>query len=814
LFYSLKIIGCLLVIITLNILLPAPLAGPENNLWWKPIYDNGIELIQKNDLTEAELKFRKIIALNKKIPEAYYGLGVIYNIKNPGSRKSANFFRRAIQLNKNFARAYYQMGMVHKNRQNQIIDARNYFEKAVSKDPTLFEAWLEIGEANKSLDMPELTFKAYSRAVIHNPENLHLFNQFMETAMWLGEENTTVETIQFLMNKYPQNPLYSYNLAHFYYKLGYFQWSIQLLDSLKNEHPGYFPYKINFLLSKNYFNIQNSKHGLTHYWQAVESIQDSAAREEFLQDISYIITESEYRILQSLPMDSLNVFYKRFWRSRDPNLATLDNERIPEHYQRLTYARKYFRRYNVGNNYRESFFSTLHPYAQYNVQGDDLLKRAKFPEFMLKNREIDDLGLIYIRHGNPDEQVTSVSGMPNYIQEDYVRLKQYMKESKEEYLYGSKEYYFSVLQKRREPASMYFSDFTQRVPRPDMGENLLMQEYFDNLPMNISWKYYKKSNHEEMIFHFKKYGENLGWIIETIPYAIAERENLDNRYSQLGMASFEEYPNIITITELCKTLNKENIKYVLTGLQTETSNFKLYNTDLKVPYQFLAFKGENHNTDLELYYLIEGRNTILNVSEKPNSLQLSLFVGLYDEKWDPAIRIKKSDKLPVNFSQTEWKGHSIARMERLSTRPGQFTYELQFNDTVGHKLGIYKNTLKVPDYYLDTLLLSDVILSEPITTATVESNFRKRNIVYAPHMFNAFENRDTIGLYFEIYNLILDSFAKTNFEVSCSLQSADYGIESPKQILFGFFKSILGFDMALPVLHSITAVTPGTIRFI
>jgi len=67
LFYSLKIIGCLLVIITLNILLPAPPAEPENNLWWKPIYDKGIELIQKNDLTEAEFKSTKIIALNKKI---------------------------------------------------------------------------------------------------------------------------------------------------------------------------------------------------------------------------------------------------------------------------------------------------------------------------------------------------------------------------------------------------------------------------------------------------------------------------------------------------------------------------------------------------------------------------------------------------------------------------------------------------------------------------------------------------------------------------------------------------------------------------
>jgi len=59
-------------------------------------------------------------------------------------------------------------------------------------------------------------------------------------------------------------------------------------------------------------------------------------------------------------------------------------------------------------------------------------------------------------------------------------------------------------------------------------------------------------------------------------------------------------------------------------------------------------------------------------------------------------------------------------------------------------------------------------------------------------MFQAFDSTETIGIYFEIYNLKTDSFGKTNYEITCTLQQAEGKDQSLQTRLTGFFKRILG----------------------
>jgi len=104
-----------------------------------------------------------------------------------------------------------------------------------------------------------------------------------------------------------------------------------------------------------------------------------------------------------------------------------------------------------------------------------------------------------------------------------------------------------------------------------MGETLYSPGFVNNLPDNISVKYDRRSNRPEMIFHFKKFGNKAGWIIEAIPYAVADREVLDVQYTRLGIESFRSYPNSAIIAELCTRLVQENLEHVKAGMQTETS---------------------------------------------------------------------------------------------------------------------------------------------------------------------------------------------------------------------------------------------------
>ena len=52
----------------------------------------------------------------------------------------------------------------------------------------------------------------------------------------------------------------------------------------------------------------------------------------------FIMTFAEWREQSLLSISQMNDFIERFWRRRDPDLATEANERIPEPYRRLAYA--------------------------------------------------------------------------------------------------------------------------------------------------------------------------------------------------------------------------------------------------------------------------------------------------------------------------------------------------------------------------------------------------------------------------------------------------------------------------------------------
>jgi hypothetical protein len=206
--------------------------------------------------------------------------------------------------------------------------------------------------------------------------------------------------------------------------------------------------------------MDNSDAGLKCYWKGVQSINDSADAIPYFEDVRYIMNSSEYNLLQLLPLDSLSKFYQRFWIARDPNLSTFRIERIPEHYKRLLFARKYFHRYISDPKILEFMHESDHPYAGYNVHGNKLLQESNLSNAVPLNfRYLDDLGIIYVRHGDPDEHVTSLNGIPDYIDDEMQ----------------------SQLSSRSQQFTSFRGDVssTMWVPRPVNGESLNSPGYLN-----------------------------------------------------------------------------------------------------------------------------------------------------------------------------------------------------------------------------------------------------------------------------------------------------------------------------------------------
>lgn len=760
--------------------------------FWKPLFEQGFIYMQQGKIDQAEAQFKKIIAQDEKIPEGYYGLGLIYNRKEPGSKTAEKNFKKAIKLRKDFALAYYQLAEVYRNR-NKLKDARENLQKALEINPSLANAWLELVDIQEQLiHDDESIVNVLQEAFKNVPNNPTLSAKYVNACAWYDREKQGIKVLRNLDKKQLNIPENLFQLAQLEYLQDNYPESVKILDSLQIKFPRFSKCRVNLLMAKNEIGLNNVDQFQKFYETALSNIKTKRDASAIFNDLSYIMNNSEYDELQKTPLAKLPEFYGRFWLARDPNHATRINERMSEHYKRLAYARKNYRRYTKNPEKYENVYAMEHPYALYNAQGTRLIKEAYFPKALPPDRAIDDLGVIYIRHGDPDIKVTSPSGIPTYVNQDIVNEKIQARDmvvasSIFEDLGGDTT--VSSFPGSYDISSRPVSGL--RVPRAYMGETLYSPGYFNNLPMNISWKYYRRHNRPEMIFHFKKYLGVMGWMIEAIPYTVADREILGAVYQQLGQESFSDQPNENMVTKFSNEIKETSEKDLETGLTKETSNYTFPGKPLQVPLELLSFKFRQNNDLIELYYGLDGSEVALTEADSGNYIDLTKFVGIYDEKWNVVRNLKRDDKIKVNQTLKHWPKFAGVDVARFAIKPGKYHYEIQIKDNTSGKLGVFRGDIAIDDYWQNDLNLSDIILSGKIKPVTNQLKFRKEDISYSPHMFTPFHKGEMVGIYFEVYNLLLNNDLETNFRITSTLKPADKN-NSPATIVSGFFKSILG----------------------
>lgn len=139
-----------------------------------------------------------------------------------------------------------------------------------------------------------------------------------------------------------------------------------------------------------------------------------------------IASPDEVTAQDATPPGERRRFFERFWAKRDPNLVTARNERISEHFRRFTYARRYFRLLHPMNlfhrspRYRALVMSFQRDYLhQFALADSGSYPGAEGDRLLAASRQLPDVpagaasssalagldarGLIYIRHGPPDQ---------------------------------------------------------------------------------------------------------------------------------------------------------------------------------------------------------------------------------------------------------------------------------------------------------------------------------------------------------------------------------------------------------------------------
>ncbi|MBN1155556.1 GWxTD domain-containing protein [candidate division KSB1 bacterium] len=129
-----------------------------------------------------------------------------------------------------------------------------------------------------------------------------------------------------------------------------------------------------------------------YYWKSIAEIRNYVDATLVFEDLKYIASDDELRkFLSQQTVSGLQSFVSDFWSRRNPIPAARVNPRIVEHFNRIVYAEKYYEYYG----FRTAFTNP------------DRLGYFKFNKIYALNREFNDKGVIYIRHGKPDDRVVS-----------------------------------------------------------------------------------------------------------------------------------------------------------------------------------------------------------------------------------------------------------------------------------------------------------------------------------------------------------------------------------------------------------------------
>jgi GWxTD domain-containing protein len=119
------------------------------------------------------------------------------------------------------------------------------------------------------------------------------------------------------------------------------------------------------------------------YFQGATAPLSPDARLEYRADLVWILTPDERAAFDAAPDTALRGWLQRFWAARDAQDVRAAGERLAEHYRRYFYAWRHFRLMSRHRRYTNEPFRS----------DQDL---------------VDDRGVVYIRHGAPDERARFV----------------------------------------------------------------------------------------------------------------------------------------------------------------------------------------------------------------------------------------------------------------------------------------------------------------------------------------------------------------------------------------------------------------------
>jgi len=314
-------------------------------------------------------KYTRLLYENARDTEAIMGLAQKY-LELDSLEHAKNYFMRALSVDENLKEAYNGLGLVEYRKgvndffsftdavkklfkKDPFTNAIEYFNKALEIDKDYLEAYYNLGRTYYTRGSQE-----------ENEKALEIFKDIVLN-------NSTYKEAYFYLGK-----VYAAKADHYYTTLGDVEKGNEIYDEaieiyksvIKREPDNALP---RLAIADIYINTERMEEAVPYYLSGIQLLKDEEELEYRYGNVKMLMTEEEQEEYHNTPLGKKGDYIAQFWKRKDINPVTAENERLLEHFKRLNHVRR--------------SFST-----KSNEQG------------------YDDRGKIYLRYGPPEQIFKSI----------------------------------------------------------------------------------------------------------------------------------------------------------------------------------------------------------------------------------------------------------------------------------------------------------------------------------------------------------------------------------------------------------------------
>jgi len=458
--------------------------------------------------------------------------------------------------------------------------------------------------------------------------------------------------------------------------------------------------------------------------RAIRTINGPLAARFLFEDFKYIFNLQEletYRRLQT--PEEYHAFFQAFWERRDPMPGRPVNVRLVEHYRRLLVA--------------ERDYAYDGPRLWHN--NPDKFGELNLPPTYHLNHEFNDKGLIYIRHGPPDDRIVTVRGEANTFRS------------------GS-------LWREREFGMGWVPNESWRYYRPRMDFHFVIDEG----ATGNNWRLTPVLANAQMIADREIWGPPYSRIMST----------LRTKWEvEAGLRPFQ--PTTLELFELREEMAAESRAAYTQGLTSDQHRWPADLVPLPLEVLPVAFRGDSGRTEVNVYYALPAAPFREVTGRRSGYTPAEVGFAVHDAAWHPLVAQVQQRTIPILPDPTA----AINDFMAVALAPGTYRLTLHGRSLEAERLqGSVQIELEVPDLSGPGLQMSDLLPAWRMEPASGASRFVRNGWHLWPNPLRRFSVRQSVYLYFEIYGLTPDTQGRTRYTTEYILRPT-----KPRKKFLGLF---------------------------